>query len=373
MASGPLDRYRTMVSDGALSADPAQRAAAEKLDQLWRQLDAGAARRLWSWASSAPPVRGLYLYGGVGRGKTMLMDMFYGAVHSYSKRRVHFNAFMAGVHDQISTARSEHPGDPIPIVAAKLAQTAKLLCLDEFQVTDIADATILGRLFDGLFDAGVVLVTTSNSAPRDLYADGLNRSLFLPFIARLEAATNVLDLGSGHDYRLAKLRGQRLWFSPLGSAADVAMEQAWQRLTAGAQPSEQDFIVKGHHFVVPRLAMGTAFLDFSEACGKPLGSGDYLTLAQACHTVLLANIPALTADRRNEARRFITLIDTLYDTRTRLIASAAAEPHALYPAGDGATAFARTASRLIDMRSDAYLAGARLPAGSISNSPVANE
>jgi cell division protein ZapE len=366
MVRGPLDQYRAMLADGSLTGDPAQARAAEALNRLWQRLnDSQGLSGLWSWVRpAAAPVRGLYLHGGVGRGKTMLMDMFYAAIRSTSKRRVHFNAFMADVHDRIGAARKGHGGDPIPIVAADLALSARLLCLDEFQVTDIADATILGRLFDDLFDAGVVLVTTSNTAPRDLYADGLNRSLFLPFIARLEGEIDVLDIGSGHDYRLAKLRGQRLWFSPLGDAADAAMAQTWQRLTAGAIASERDLLVKGHHFIIPRLALGTAWLDFADACGKPLGSGDYLALAQACHTVLLSNVPALTPDKRNEARRFILLIDTLYDTRTRLIASAAAEPDALYPTGDGAAAFARTASRLIDMRSDAYLAGAREPMGS---------
>ncbi len=356
MSSGPLGTYRSMVADGRISADMAQSLAAERLQLLWARLS--PAHGLWPWTSRGrASIRGLYLYGGVGRGKTMLMDLFFATVREPLKRRIHFNAFMADVHDRIGRARERLPGDPIPVVGAELAAEARLLCLDEFQVTDIADAMILGRLFEALFAAGTVLVTTSNTPPRDLYRDGLNRALFLPFINMLDAHLDVLELAAARDYRLDKLMGHALWFSPLGPDADAGLEAAWQRLTVGSTGAPTDLLVHGHRFTVPRLALGTAFLSFDAACGQALGASDYLALARACHTLILSGIPVLTPAHRNEARRFILLVDTLYDTRTRLIASAAAEPPQLYPAGDGAAAFERSVSRLMEMRSEAYLGG----------------
>jgi cell division protein ZapE len=355
---GPIQDYRALLSSGRIASDPAQALAVEKLQLLWMQLTPRGFS-LWPWSSSRADLKGLYLYGGVGRGKTMLMDLFFATVREPQKRRVHFNAFMADVHDRIAIARETVPGDPIPTVGAGIAEEARLLCLDEFQVTDIADAMILGRLFEALFANGTVLVTTSNTAPRNLYKDGLNRQLFLPFIAMLDERLDTLELAAARDYRMDKLRGHALWFSPLGLTAESEMDAAWSRLTLGAEASPLLLQVKGRTVTLPRAALGTAMVPFAALCEQPLGAGDYLAIAQACHTLLLTEIPVLTPEMRGAARRFIVLVDTLYDTHTRLIASAAADPDALYQVGDGATDFARTASRLMEMRSEAYLAGTR--------------
>lgn len=364
---GPLNRYRSLVDAGDIEADPAQLAAAERLDRLAQELAAGRPRGgLLGWLSGArpaPAARGLYLHGGVGRGKTMLMDLFFEAVRFAPKRRQHFHQFMADAQDRIAAARKTLAVDPIASVGAALAAEAKLLCFDELFVTDIADAMILSRLFAALLERGVVVVATSNAHPHELYRNGLNRQLFLPFIDLLEDHSEIIELKAAKDFRLEKLAGEPLYFVPADAAATAAMDRMWSRLT-GQQPAQAaDIEVKGRKVQVPMAAMGVARFSFEELCERPLGSLDYLAIAEAFHTLLIDGIPRLGSARRNEARRFITLIDTLYDRRVGLVASAEAEPDQLYVAGDGADLFQRTASRLVEMRSAAYLAGRAERAG----------
>ena len=360
MAGGLLQRYEAKLSAGGLTPDEAQRACAGRLDALAEALEREAARRssvLGRFRSSPPPPRGLYIHGAVGRGKTMLMDLFFESVAIASKRRLHFHAFMAEAHDRIASARNKHEGDPIPIVAKGLAAGAHLLCFDELFVNDIADAMVLGRLFRGLFEYGVVVVVTSNVVPGDLYRNGLNRQLFLPFIDEIEDQMDVVELDASRDFRLAKLSGHQLYYSPAGPSARAALDDHWRRLTATISGRRSQIEVKGRSINVPQAAMGAARFGFADLCDTPLGSLDYLALAREFHTVFIDDIPVLGPARRDVARRFITLIDTLYDNHVCLIASAQAEPDALYPAGDGADQFVRTASRLMEMRSDAFLAG----------------
>lgn len=303
-----------------------------------------------------PPPRGLYLHGGVGRGKTMLMDLFFGEVEFGPKVRHHFHEFMADVHDRIGRARKAVPGDPIPVVAAEIAETAKLLCFDELHVTDIADAMILGRLFAVLFKQGVVVVSTSNAHPSELYRNGLNRQLFLPFIDLIEDYMDVLELSSGKDFRLEKLAGHPLYFSPANTGAKQELDDHWTRLTGRpVEPLPMSLEVLGRQVHVPMATRGVARFGFDDLCARPLGPRDYLHVAHAFHTVLIDGIPILGPAKRNEARRFINLIDALYDNKVGLIASADSEPDLLYVAGDGAELFQRTASRLIEMRSQDYL------------------
>jgi cell division protein ZapE len=359
MGQGVVARYEARVAGGEIEADPAQREAALRLDALaaelqsWRPARAG----LFSvFSRRRPTPRGLYMHGAVGRGKTMLMDLFHEAVTFKPRRRIHFHEFMAEVHDRIAAARKRIPGDPIPQVGAEIAETAGLLCFDEFHVTDIADAMILGRLFTALFEAQVVVVATSNAHPTELYRNGLNRQLFVPFIALLAAETDVLELRSAKDYRMEKLAGEPLYFSPADAHARAGIDRLWSRLTSGQPGQRLDLEVKGHKVIVPAAAMGCARFTFADLCDRPLGSVDYLQIARSFHTVVIEDIPVLTPARREVARRFINLIDTLYDARVGLIASAAAEPDALYAAGDGSDLFVRTSSRLTEMRSEAYLA-----------------
>jgi cell division protein ZapE len=359
---GPLARYQARVLAGEIERDPAQHAVAAELDELARALAAWrpAERGLLSVFRRVRPAeapRGLYIYGAVGRGKTMLMDIFHEAAAAAPKRRVHFHAFMADVHERIAKVRARAEGDPIPSVAAAIASEAALLCFDELHVTDIADAMILGRLFKGLFAAGLVVVATSNAAPQELYRDGLNRQLFLPFVDLIEDRMAVVELAAAKDFRLAKLAGQPLYFTPADAAASRELDRAFARLTGGQASAPLSLEVKGRRIEVPRAAMGVARFGFADLCERPLGTHDYLEIAHAFHTLLIDRIPILAPARRNEARRFVNLIDTLYDNRIGLLASAEAEPHALYPSGDGADLFERTASRLIEMRSEAYLAG----------------
>jgi cell division protein ZapE len=287
----------------------------------------------------------------------MLMDLFFQTVPFEKKRRVHFHEFMGSVHDMIAGARKSLEGDPVPYVAERLARWAPLLCFDELHVTDIADAMILGRLFTGLFERGAVIVATSNVPPGDLYRNGLNRGLFLPFIELIEEKMEVLQLEAARDYRLDRLMGAPLYFTPLNTDTARAIRTTWQRLTGREQGAPGAITVKGRTLEVPEAHMGVARFTFDELCTRPLGAADYLTIAHHFHTVILENVPVLTPDRRNEARRFNTLVDALYDHRTGLIVSAAAEPDELYPHGDGAELFLRTASRLMEMRSESYLGG----------------
>ena len=361
MAGRVLQKYEERLAVGSLTPDLAQRRCAELLDTLAGELEAQATARrslLGRWrASRTDPPRGLYIHGGVGRGKSMLMDLFYEAVNVREKRRIHFHAFMAEAHDHIARARAKVGGDPLPGVAVDIAGGAVILCFDELFVTDIADAMVLGRLFRALFALGVVVVATSNARPEDLYRNGLNRQLFLPFIDEIEDRMDVIELLSAKDFRLAKLSGHQLYYTPDDATARRALDAHWLRLTGQAQSPPAKIEVKGRTIVVPEAAMGVARFAFPDLCEKPLGPLDYLALARDFHTVFVDDIPVLDASRRDVARRFITLIDTLYDNHVCLVASAEAEPDQLYRAGDGADLFARTASRLMEMRSDAFVAG----------------
>ena len=360
MAGTVLQNYEAAHAKGEIEADPAQRRVAARLDDVQNRLQAmngagGLLGRLMK-RKAAPGPRGLYIHGPVGRGKTMLMDLFFESVDFEPKSRVHFHEFMADVHDRIAEARSHVDGDPIPHVARAIAAEARLLCFDELHVTDIADAMILGRLFQALFAAGTTVVATSNAHPADLYRNCLNRQLFLPFIALIEQHMEIADLDAIKDFRLAKISGAPLYFVPADVKARQALDKHWDRLT-GRHPGKPAIIeFKGRKLHVPIASMGVARFPFMELCDRPLGALDYLHIAHAYHTVLIDGIPRLSRDRRDIARRFINLIDTLYDARVCLIASAEAEPHELYPEGDGADLFERTASRLMEMRSEAYLA-----------------
>ena len=368
---GVRARYDERVASGALTGDPAQAAAADRLDALAADLAKPQKRGLF--AKAPEHVQGLYLWGGVGRGKSMLMDLFFAETNVSPKRRVHFHEFMAEVHERLDVWRkmseadrkrspwrvSGAGDDPIAPVAKQVASEARLLCFDEFQVTQIADAMILARLFDAVFALGVTVVATSNRHPDDLYKDGINRGLFLPFIQRLKERCGVFELVSARDYRLDRLVEAPVWYAPLGQGSAAALDLAWTRLTLGAEPQRCVLTVKGRKLDVSREAAGVARFTFEELCARPLGSLDYLALAATFHTVILESIPLLTPDRRNEAARFVSLIDALYEARTKLVASAAAEPDRLYPDGDGAFEFQRTASRLFEMRSAAYMAEER--------------
>jgi cell division protein ZapE len=355
-----LERYDDRVARGEVEPDAAQRDVAQRLDALDLQLaeyprrNGGLSR---FFAKKVPAPKGLYIYGAVGRGKTMLMDLFFEESNFEPRRRAHFHEFMADVHDRIGAARSEVSGDPIAHVAAAIAEEARVLCFDEFHVTDIADAMILGRLFEALFAAGTVVVATSNAHPSELYKNGLNRQLFLPFIDLIEQTMEIVRLESAKDFRLDKLSGAQLYYTPADAAAGAALDGHWDRLTGKHRGKPQVLDVKGRTLAVPLSSMGVARFSFDQLCDVPLGPNDYLHIAHAFHTVIIDNIPILDPSRRDVARRFITLIDTLYDNRICLIASAAAEPDALYRHGDGADLFQRTASRLTEMRSEAYLAG----------------
>ncbi len=357
LKTGPLPHYRAKILRGELSIEPAQMLMAENLqllhDRLGRYRPPSGRDDFFNFFKTRRKnvPKGLYLYGGVGRGKTMLMDMFFETTGFAPRKRVHFHAFMQQVHSAIGRWRRAVEGDPIPVTASEIARDAALLCIDEFQVGDIADAMILGRLFSALFDEGVVVVATSNTAPDDLYQDGLNRGLFLPFIDLIKARMEVLHFDGERDYRLDRLRADDYYHAPLGEKSAAEMEQVWARLTSGQKGEAQTLQVKGRLVQVPRAACGAAFFDFAQLCGQPLGAVDYLAIAQNYHALFLANVPVMDVARRNEAKRFITLIDALYDAGTRLIISAAAEPHELYVASSGAGAFERTASRLVEMRS----------------------
>ncbi len=367
---GVTARYQARVDSGALSVDPAQAEAAAKLDALAERL---ARQRRPRFFSRPESVTGLYLWGGVGRGKSMLMDLFFAEAKTEPKRRVHFHEFMAEVHERLNTWRKMDASerrrspwrvksagdDPIPPVAKQVAAEARLLCFDEFQVTQIADAMILGRLFDQLFQRGVTVVATSNRHPDDLYRDGINRQLFLPFIRELKERCEIMELVSARDYRLDRLVEAPVWYTPLDGDSAAALDKAWERLTLGAETQHCILTVKGRKLEVAREAAGVARFTFAELCARPLGPIDYLAIAATFHTIILEGVPLLTPDRRNEAARFVSLIDALYEAKVKLVASAEAEPSDLYPEGDGAFEFERTASRLFEMRSRDYLAEER--------------
>ena len=362
--------YGARLVAAEIEPDSGQAEIVASLASLEREL---ANRRLarkssslgWLFGSRpAPLVKGRYIYGDVGRGKTMLMDMFFQASPVVRKRRVHFHEFMADVHERIHLLRQQlkigaiRDGDPVELAAAEIARETWLLCFDEFHVTDIADAMILGRLFKRLFALDVVVVATSNVAPDELYKDGLNRALFLPFISLIEEHMTVVRLAARTDFRLEKLAGAPVWHVPADDAANAALDQAWRRLSAGHVEEPRELSVLGHTLYVPRASLGVARFSFRDLCQRPLAGTDYLRLAHEFHTILLDRIPIMNYARRDEAKRFIILVDTLYDNAVKLVASAEAEPHALYRESEGFEAheFKRTASRLIEMQSRTYLA-----------------
>ncbi|VIO65399.1 Cell division protein ZapE [Bradyrhizobium ivorense] len=365
-----LEHYNTLVASGAIEADPAQARAAEAFGALDERLSyykpqrkQGLFGRLFGGDKDDKP-RGLYVHGEVGRGKTMLMDLFFQQSPVEHKRRAHFHEFMAEAHERIygyrqQIARGEiADGDVIALTAQAIFDEAWLLCFDEFHVTDIADAMILGRLFAKLFELGTVVVATSNVAPDDLYKGGLNRALFLPFIAQIAEHMDVLRLDARTDFRLEKLFGVKMWLVPDDAAAGAALDAAWRKMTGNAPCKPRDITIKGRVLHVPCAAHGVARFSFAELCEQPLAASDYLRLAHDYHTLLVDHIPVMDYAERNAAKRFISLIDTLYDNAVKLMASAEADPVSLYLADDGneAMEFKRTASRLIEMSSESYLA-----------------
>ncbi len=374
LAQGPLPAYRARIAAGALVPDPSQRMAAERLQALWVKLHGydpsplpvgnggGLLGRLLrrkppEGADEARP-GGLYLVGAVGRGKSMLMDLFFAAARVARKRRIHFHRFMQEAHARIHAWKRANPGgeDPIPPLADRIAAEAALLCFDEFQVNDIVDAMILGRLFQALFARGVVVVATSNTLPDDLFAGQPGRDAFLPFIALIKRHLDVLVLEGARDYRRDRLRGIPTWLVPADARAARALDAAFAELTGNAVPREARLVVTGRVLRVPQAAAGVARFGFAELCAAALGPGDYLALATHFHSLVLDAIPRLGAENVDEARRFITLIDALYEHRVKLVASAEAAPEALYERGEGAWLFRRTASRLEEMQSQEYLA-----------------
>jgi cell division protein ZapE len=361
--------YQDRLASGKIAPDPAQARAVEALSRLEEELNALSEPgfSLPFMRSRKPPPRGLYLYGPVGRGKSMVMDLFFEEAPAAKRKRVHFHAFMARVHGLIDQWRKGDAAqrkavfgqskgdDPILPTAELIADETRLLCFDEFVVTDIADAMILGRLFEALFARGVVVVATSNRHPDELYRNGVNRQLFLPFIALLKEKMEVIEVGGPKDFRLARLKGARVYFTPLDDAAETGFEALWRDLLDGQEETGAVLEVLGRKMRLPRAAGGMLRSSFASLCGQALGPQDYLAVAGEFHTLFLEAVPLLTPDRRNEAARFVSLIDALYEARVKLITLAEAEPEALYPAGDGAFEFERTVSRLQEMRSKSWV------------------
>jgi len=368
-----LDRYKALTQSGALKPDSAQARAASVLDALDRSLKERPAKKgilatLLGSRSGTP--KGVYLHGAVGRGKSFLMDLFFDSAQISPKRRIHFNAFMMETHARIHEWRGlDHSArkrraefvrgagdDPVAPIAKRIASEASLLCLDEFQVTDVADAMILGRIFERLFQLGVVVVLTSNTTPERLYEGGLNRPLFLPFIALITERLDIVALDGASDYRLGRIAGLSLYNTPLGEQSQSAMDAAWKRLTGTTRGAPRTLTVTGRALDIPQTSGGVARLSFADLCERNLGAGDYVTLASSFHTLLIDNIPKLRPDQNNEARRFTLLIDSLYDERVTLICSADAPPARLFESDDARTNwFERTASRLMEMQSADYL------------------
>ncbi|MBE0453300.1 cell division protein ZapE [Roseovarius autotrophicus] len=344
------DLYARRVAEGMLRHDPAQEAVLPEFERIRAAL-AGTPRKSWFRRVPEPP-KGLYLWGGVGRGKSMLMDLFVETL-DVPNRRVHFHAFMQEMHAGLHAARARGETDALAPVAAGVAKSVRLLAFDEMQITDITDAMIVGRLFEALFAAGVVVVTTSNRVPDDLYRNGLNRQLFLPFIALLKERMVVHEMASPTDYRQNRLAGAQTWLTPLTAENRAEIEAIWQDMTGG-QGAAHEIIVNKRAVEIPAFHNGVARATFYDLCGRPLGPADYLALAQSVRLLILENIPQLGRTNFNEARRFVTLIDALYEARVRLICSAAADPEFLYLEGEGSFEFERTASRLREMQSEGW-------------------
>jgi len=359
---GPVrTAYDQLIAAHELKPDPAQARAVGSLDQLeGSDGPGGFFKKLFGSTSDDPS--GVYLWGGVGRGKSMLMDLAFDHIDIEPKRRVHFAEFMLETHSRLRVAREREEGDPIEPVAEQIAAEAKLLCFDEMQVTNPADAMILSRLFTKLIAEGVKVVTTSNRPPRDLYKDGLNRDLFLPFIQLIESRMLVVEVNGPTDYRLDRLAGVEVWHVPNGPEATAALSQAFFQLTdypvedRAKVPTEELDVGGGRTLHVPKSLKGVAVFSFKRLCGEARGAADYLAIARRYHTIIIVGIPVMSREMRNEAARFVTLIDALYEHKVKLLAAADAEPDGLYPAGDGSFEFQRTASRLEEMRSEDYLA-----------------
>ncbi|MGD2133757.1 MAG: cell division protein ZapE [Maricaulaceae bacterium] len=351
--------YAARVKAGEVARDPEQEAAAARLSVLSARLAGWSpGLRAMIYGRPGPGGQGVYIHGAVGRGKSMLMDMFFEVAPTEKKRRAHFHEFMLDVHARIGAARAAGEKDPIAVAAKAIAEESWLLCFDELHVNDIGDAMILGRLFEALFGRGVVMVATSNQHVEDLYKDGLNRQLFEPFIELMSHHMDVVELDAARDYRLARLEGAPVWFAPADERAVEQMDEIWRAMTGGRETAET-LKVQGRTNEVPRAGGGAARFTFEELCARPLGAADYLALTRRYHTLFIDDVPVLPAERRNEAKRFVTLIDALYETKTKLVASAAAEPDDLAPDQVATIGFTRAASRLIEMRSEAYLAAGR--------------
>jgi cell division protein ZapE len=359
-----ISRYQSLLASGELLADPEQMAAVLKLADIQTGLEATPPRgsTLWRLFGKKPdPVRGLYLWGGVGRGKSMLMDLFFDSVQINRKHRAHFHAFMIDIHARLRVEREKELGDPIAPVVANIAEEIRLLCFDEMVVNNMADAAIMSRLFTGLIEAGVCVVTTSNRVPHDLYKDGLNRQLFLPFIDLITQNLDVLALNGPKDYRRDRIGDAHTWLVPNGPEATAALSESFFRLTdyppddRNNVPSSQIDVGGGRMLQVPKALKGVAVFAFKKLCAEAKGAADYLAIARQFHTVILVGIPVLGPHNRNEAARFVTLIDALYEYKVKLLACADAAPDALYPIGDGRFEFDRTVSRLMEMQSEEYL------------------
>ncbi len=361
-----MPRYRALISEGEIRADPEQRAAVEKLQLLHMRLqdyDPTAGKQVaLGWlgfgrkaAKQDKALTGLYMYGGVGRGKSMLMDLFFDGAPVSPKRRVHFHAFMQEVHVGVHIARESNVRDPIAMVANEVAESATLLCFDEFQVTDITDAMILGRLFEALFELGIVIVATSNRPPDDLYKDGLNRAIFEPFFHMLKERVDVHELDSATDYRQGRDAGREVYFAPLGAEAKAAMDAAWAEEIGDEDEGPLTLSVRGRRIKIPQAAEDVGRASFEDLCAVALGPADYLAVAEQFRVFFLDDIPKLSWAKHNEAKRLVTLIDALYEAKVKFYCSAEAPPETLYTEGKGAFEFERTASRLAEMQSEEWL------------------